>query len=69
MSGVTKLTVIFDENDQKIAILSVYATKRHTFAVTLLIESPPKAEARRRNIRDTQTHREVRKCQVRCEKL
>ena len=47
MSGVTKLAVIFDKNDQKIAILSVCAPKRHTFAVTLLIESPPKAEARR----------------------
>ena len=53
MSGVTKLTVTFDESDLKIAILSVCATKRHTFAVTLLIESPPKAEARRRNISDT----------------
>ena len=53
MSGVTKLTVIFDENDQKIAILSVCTTKRHTFAVTLLIESLPKAVDRRRNIRDT----------------
>ena len=53
MSGVTKLTIIFDENDQTIAILNVCATKRHTYAVTLLIESLPKAEARRRNIRDT----------------
>ena len=53
MSGVTKLTVIFDENGHEIAIFGVCAPKRHTFAVTSLIESPTKAEARKRNIRDT----------------
>ena len=55
MSGVTKLTVIFDENDYKIAIFSVCAPKRYTFAVTSLIKRPTKAEARRRNNRDTTT--------------
>ena len=49
--GVTKLTVIFDENGHEIAIFGVCAPKRHTFAVTSLIESPTKAEARKRNIR------------------
>ena len=53
MSGVTKLIVIFDENSHKIAIFSICAPKRHTFAVTTLIECPQKAEVRRQNIRDT----------------
>ena len=56
MSGVTKLTVILDENNHKIAIFSICAPKQHTFALTSLIERPPKAEVRRRrNIRDTTT--------------
>ena len=53
MSGVTKLTVIFDENSHKIAIFSICAPKRHPFTVTSLIERPTKAEVRRRNIKDT----------------
>ena len=52
MSGVTKVTVIFDENNHKIAILSICAPKRHTFAIISLIDRPPKAEVRRRSIRD-----------------
>ena len=47
MSGVTKLTVIFDENNHKNVNLNICAPKRHPFAVTLLIEGPLKAEVRR----------------------
>ena len=53
MSGVTKLTVIFDENNHIIAFFSICAPKRHTLAMTKLIERPTKAEVRRRNVRDT----------------
>ena len=35
MSGITKLTVIFDENNDKMANFSFCAPKRHPFAVTL----------------------------------
>ena len=44
MSGVTKLTVIFDENVNKIASFSICAPKRHPFAVTSLTERPTKAK-------------------------
>ena len=57
MSGVTKLTIILDENNHKITIFSMGASKRHAFAVTLLIERLQKAEVRRRNIRDTTVSR------------
>ena len=57
MSGVTKLTFILDENNHEIAIFSICAPKRHTFAVILLTERPPKAEIRKRNIRDTSVSR------------
>ena len=53
MSGVTKLTVIIDENSHKIAIFCICAPKRHTFAVTTSIERPPKDEVKWRNITDT----------------
>ena len=66
MSGVTKLIVIFDENNI-IAILNIHAPKQNSFAVTLLIERPPKAEVRRQNKRDTAVA--YRKCQVHCKKL
>ena len=50
MSDIPKVTVIFDENNHKIAILSICAPKRHAFAMISLIERPPKAEVRRRSI-------------------
>ena len=55
MSGVTKLIDILDENTHKIAILKIVHRND-----TYLLERPPKAEVRGRNIRDTTVSENVR---------
>ena len=53
VSGVTKLSVIFDEKSNKIAIVAIRATKLHLFAMTSFIERTPKDEVSRLKIRNT----------------
>lgn len=50
MSGVTKLTIFFNEKHHKITIFTIFAPKRRPFVATSLIERTSTTEAGRRKM-------------------
>ena len=66
MSGVTKLTVIFDETNHKITIFSIFCTETTPICSDFVDRTSAKSWSRQNTEMQLYLVREVRKCQEHC---